>query len=216
MKGQIKVIAIDGPAASGKGTLARRLAAALDLAYLDTGSVYRAVAAKMLAAGRDPADEAAAVGAARSLTPADLERGDLRGERVGAAASEVSALPEVRRTLLGFQRDFARNPPHGKQGAVLDGRDIGTVVCPEACAKLFVTASAEERAKRRHEELLARGEESIYARVLRDMQMRDERDSGRETAPLRPAEDAFRIDTSGIGPDAVLRAALDIVRDRCG
>ncbi len=209
------IVAVDGPAAAGKGTLARSLAAALDLAYLDTGSIYRAVGAKVLDAGGDPADEPAAAAVAEGLVPADLERDDLRGEAVGAAASQVSALPLVRCALLAFQRDFAYNPPQGKQGAVLDGRDIGTVVCPEACAKLFVTASAEERARRRHEELLARGEKSIYARVLQDMRTRDARDAGRETAPLRPATDAYRLDTSRMDADEAFRAALEIVRARC-
>jgi len=209
------IVALDGPAAAGKGTLARRLAAAFDLAYLDTGSLYRAVGAKLLAAGGDPGDEAAAVRAAESLSAADLERADLRSEAVGEAASRVSALPEVRRALLAFQRDFAYHPPDGKQGAVLDGRDIGTVVCPEACAKIFVTASLEERARRRYEELLARGEKLIYGRVLRDMRARDARDAARQAAPLRPAADACVLDTSELDPEAAFARARAIVCERC-
>lgn len=209
------IIAIDGPAAAGKGTLARRLAQELDLAYLDTGSIYRAVAAKLLAAGQNPEDEAAAVAVAGSLAPSDLDRGDLRAEGVGEAASQVSAIPAVRRALLAFQRDFAHNPPGGRRGAVLDGRDIATVVCPDACAKLFVTATPEERARRRHEELLARGERSIYARVLRDMEARDARDAARHAAPLRPAEDAVVLDTSGLDVQAAFATALEVVRRRC-
>ncbi len=209
------IVALDGPAAAGKGTLARRLAEAFDLAYLDTGGLYRAVGAKLLVAGGDPGDTVAAVRAAESLSAADLERADLRGEAVGEAASRVSALPEVRRALLAFQRDFAYHPPEGQRGAVLDGRDIGTVVCPEACAKIFVTASLEERARRRHEELLARGERLIYGRVLRDMQARDARDAAREAAPLRPAADACVLDTSALDPEAAFARARAIVCERC-
>ena len=208
------IIAIDGPSAAGKGTLARRLADILDLAHLDTGLTYRAVAAKLLAAGKDPGDAAAAEAAARSLTRADLDAASLRGEAVSQGSSIVAAIPAVRSVLLGFQRSFAERPPDGKAGAVLDGRDIGTVVCPDAAVKFFVTADLESRARRRHEELLARGETSIYARVLQDMQDRDARDSGRATAPLKPADDAIVIDTSGIDADAVLHAALDIVEAR--
>ena len=209
------IIAVDGPAAAGKGTLARRLAASHNLAYLDTGSLYRAVGAKVLAASGDPDDSVAATMAAENLTPEELERHDLRAEGVAAAASKVSAQPAVREALLAFQRNFARCPPPGRDGAVLDGRDIGTVVCPDACAKLFVTASLQERARRRHEELRARGEGSIYGEVLRDMQERDARDAARATAPLRPARDAVRLDTSERDVDAVVEAAERIVRERC-
>lgn len=209
------IIALDGPAAAGKGTLGRRLAAAFDLAYLDTGSLYRAVAAKLVAAGGDPSDMATAATAADNLTVADLDRPDLRAEGVAAAASKVSAFEPVRAALLAFQRDFARNPPGGRQGAVLDGRDIGTVVCPDACAKLFVTASLEERARRRHEELRGRGEDSIYDDVLRDMQERDARDAGRDTAPLTAAADAERLDTSDMGADYAFHVACQVVRSRC-
>ncbi|RDD60967.1 (d)CMP kinase [Ferruginivarius sediminum] len=209
------IVAIDGPAAAGKGTLARRLAVEFDLACLDTGSLYRAVAAKLLASGGDPGDEAAGAAMAAGLTPEDLERPDLRGEGVGEAASQVSAIPAVRKALLAFQRDFAHHPPDGKRGAVLDGRDIGTVVCPDACAKLFVTASPEERARRRHEELLGRGEASIYARVLQDMQARDARDARRDAAPLKPADDADVLDTSELDAETAFRKARDIVARKC-
>jgi CMP/dCMP kinase len=206
------IIAVDGPTAAGKGTLARRLAAALDCAYLDTGSIYRAVAARILADGGDPEDAATAVAAARALTPADLDRQDLRLETVSQAASQVAAIPAVRSALLDFQRGFAQHPPDGPQGprggAVLDGRDIGTVVCPDADMKLFLTASVEARARRRHKELLERGEQSIYARVLQDLRERDARDSGRATAPLKAAEDAVRLDTSGMDADQAFEVAM--------
>jgi len=202
------IIAVDGPVAAGKGTLARRLAEALDCAYLDTGSIYRAVAARILAAGGNPEEPATAAAAARALTPADLERDDLRLEQVGQAASQVAAIPAVREALLAFQRDFAAAPPKGKSGAVLDGRDIGTVVCPDADMKFFLTASVEARAARRHKELIARGEQSIYARVLQDLRERDARDSGRATAPLRAADDAVRLDTSGMDADEAFAVAM--------
>ena len=210
------VVAVDGPAAAGKGTLARRLADALNLVYLDTGSIYRAVAAKLLAAGGDPADVRAATEVAQGLTSDDLGRDDLRAEGVGAAASVVSAHQDVRAALLEFQRAVAFDPPAGRAGAVLDGRDIGTVVCPDACAKLFVTASLEERARRRHEELLGRGEARIYARVLEDLRERDERDAARATAPMTVAADAVTLDTSDLDVEAAFHRALDIVRRRCG
>jgi cytidylate kinase len=210
------IIAIDGPAAAGKGTLGRRLAETLNLAYLDTGSIYRALAAKLLEAGHEASEEAAAVAAARSLRAEDLLRPDLRSEPVGRAASQVAANPAVRRELLAFQRRFAAHPPDGKAGAVLDGRDIGTVVCPDADAKLYVTASLEERARRRHQELRERGEASIYARVLADMRERDTRDSARSVAPLKPSDDAFRLDTDHLDIDAAFAAALAFVRSRTG
>ncbi|MDF2764575.1 MAG: (d)CMP kinase [Rhodospirillales bacterium] len=210
------IVAVDGPSASGKGTLARRLAMALGLAYLDTGQIYRAVASKVLAAGKDPADPAAAVAAARALSADDLTRPDLRAEHVSQAASIVAAIPAVREALLGFQRSFANEPPADAEGVVLDGRDIGTVVCPEAEAKLFVTASPEVRAQRRHEELIARGADSIYARVLEDMKERDRRDESRAVAPSRPAPDALVLDTSSLDPDEVFETALAFIRQRCG
>lgn len=210
------IIAVDGPVAAGKGTLARRLAGALGLAYLDTGSIYRAVAAKILADGGDPEDHGLAVETAEGLDPADLARGDLRREDVGQAASKVAANRAVREALLDFQRRFARQPPGGEAGAVLDGRDIGTVVCPGAEVKFFLTASIEARAARRHKELLQRGEESIYARVLQDLRERDARDSGRTTAPMKAAEDALRLDTSEMDADQAFAAAMAEIANRQG
>lgn len=208
------IIAIDGPSAAGKGTLARRLAAALDFAYLDTGLLYRAVGAKLLARGQAPGDPAAAEQAAAELVPDDLDRADLRAEAVGRAASEVAAHPEVRARLLAFQRRFAAAPPEGKAGAVLDGRDIATVVSPDADVKIFLTASPEARAARRLKELRERGEEAIYPRVLQEMQDRDARDSGRAAAPLRPADDAIVLDTTKMDRDAVFVRVLAIVQSR--
>jgi len=209
------IVAIDGPAAAGKGTLARRLAEALGLAYLDTGTIYRAVAARLLAHGGDPDDGEAALAAAHALTGGDLQRPELRTEPVSQAASRVSANQAVRAALLELQRHFAHHPPAGAHGTVLDGRDIGTVVCPEACAKLFVTATTEERARRRHEELRARGAERIYADVLREMEARDQRDAARDAAPLKPAGDAVVLDTSNRDVDAAFATALEAVRRRC-
>jgi len=206
------IIAIDGPSASGKGTLARRLAAALDLAYLDTGTIYRAAAAKMLEAGADPASDAEAAGkVAQTLSFADLARPDLRQESIGQAASVIAAIPAVRAALLDLQRRFAAHPPEGKKGAVLDGRDIGTVVCPLADIKFFVTASPEARATRRHKELLDRGEPSIYARVVQEMEARDTRDSARDAAPMKAAPGAFVLDTDDLDADAAFEAAMRIV-----
>lgn len=208
------VIAIDGPSGAGKGTLARRLAMALDFAHLDSGTLYRAVAAKLLAAGADPQDTAAAVNTAAALDPEEIAGLELRGEAVAAAASVIAAQQPVRDRLAGFQRAFAAHPPGGKKGAVLDGRDIGTVICPGAQVKLFVTADTATRARRRHRELIERGEESIYARVLQDMQERDARDQQRAAAPLKAAKDAVVLDTSDLSEDEVFEAAIQIIRDR--
>lgn len=212
------IVTVDGPVAAGKGTLARNLASELNLAYLDTGSIYRAVGAKILDRGEDPGDPVAALRAARDLVSGDLARSDLRQERVGLAASTVAVNTQVRATLLDFQRDFAANPPDlaagPAAGAVLDGRDIGTVVCPDADLKFFVTATPEARAERRHKELIERGDESIYARVLQDLMDRDARDSQRVTAPLKPADDAVYLDTSEMEAAEVLAVALDVVRKR--
>lgn len=205
------IIAIDGPAAAGKGTLARRVAAHLNLAYLDTGLLYRATGKKVLEAGADPDSAEAAEAQARQLSPDDLARDDLRTEEVGQAASKVSAVPGVRAALLDFQRNFAANPPGDAKGAVLDGRDIGTVVCPEADVKLFVTASDEVRATRRHKELQEKDPDVIYARVLEEMRERDARDRSRAVAPLEPAEDAILLDTSDLNADEVFAKALDII-----
>ena len=186
------VIAIDGPAASGKGTLARRLADELGLAHLDTGLSYRAVAKAMLDAGQTLADEDAAVQAANGLDLARLDRTALSVHEIGEAASRVAVMPRLRAALVEAQRRFARTG----EGAVLDGRDIGTVVCPDADLKLYVTASPEERARRRHAEMRARGNEQPLADVLADLQRRDERDMGRPDSPLRPAYDAVMLDTT--------------------
>tara|TARA_A100001037_G_scaffold256497_1_gene242663 strand:+ start:101 stop:733 length:633 start_codon:yes stop_codon:yes gene_type:complete len=207
------IIAIDGPAGSGKGTLARKLANALGYAHLDTGKLYRAVGMSVVEAGENPANEEAALRAARSLEPQMVVNKDLLGDIAAASASKVAAIRSVRAILLAFQREFANAPPNRAKGAVLDGRDIGTVVCPDADIKLFVTASTEVRAKRRHKELLDRGEPSIYSRVLQDMKVRDKRDEGRAVAPLKPAHDALVIDTSELDADAVFETAMNIVSE---
>ncbi|MBT7957302.1 MAG: (d)CMP kinase [Rhodospirillaceae bacterium] len=204
------IIAVDGPAASGKGTLTRKLAEHFNLARLDTGMIYRAVGLKALEIG-DPADELVAVEAARSLAFDDLDQAGLRDEAAGKAASQVAAIPAVRDILLKFQRNFATNPPNNKNGAVLDGRDIGTVVCPDASYKLFISASSEVRAERRYKELQERGEEAIRSAILRDIIDRDERDRSRTVAPLEPATDAEIIDTSDMDADAVFAAALNFI-----
>lgn len=202
------IIAIDGPAASGKGTLAKRLAAALDCAYLDTGLLYRATGRRVLDAGGDPAREADALAAAHQLDAADLARDDLRDEGVGSAASKVAAIPAVRTALLEVQRRLATHPPQGRRGAVLDGRDIGTVVCPDAAVKIFLTASLEERARRRYEQLRLSDPAVIYERVLKDLEVRDARDSGRTVAPLVPAPDAIVLDTDRMTIDEVFDTVM--------
>ena len=206
------LVAIDGPAASGKGTLARRLAEHFGLAHLDTGKLYRAAALLVLdGGGDDPGNAAIAEAAARRVTPAQLADPRLLGERVAGAASVVAAIPAVRVALLDFQRDFAARPPPPAKGAVLDGRDIGTAVCPEATLKLFVTASLEARAARRLEELRQRGAAAIYDDVLQDMKERDARDSERRVAPLAAAPDAVTIDTTDLGPDQVFETASKLI-----
>lgn len=205
------VIAIDGPAASGKGTLARRLAAHYGLPHLDTGLLYRAVAARCIALGR-LADEWASEQAAQTLDVADLDPETLRTAELGEGASVVAARPGVRAALLDLQRRFAAQTG----GAVLDGRDIGTVICPWATAKLFVTARPEVRADRRFRELRGRGEATSYNAVLADILKRDERDSGRSSAPLLMADDAVLLDTSDLGIEAAFAAALAMVEARRG
>ncbi len=205
------IIAIDGPAGVGKSTLARGLTERFGFAHLDTGLLYRAVAARLLDQGEDPHDATAATAAAERLAPADLEAGNLRDEAVGAAAAVVAATPGVRRALLTWQRRFAETAP---QGAVLDGRDIGTVVLPHARVKIFLTADAGARADRRHNELRRRGAASIRSTVLREMTERDERDRARAVAPLKPAPDALLLDTTDLGAEAVLAAAVDFVLAR--
>jgi cytidylate kinase len=209
------IVAIDGPAASGKGTLARRLARHFNLAYLDTGLLYRAVALGVLQSGRDPADAAAATEAAKGVRPEDLGRPALREERVAAAASKVAVHPGVRQALLDFQRSFARHPPAGTAGAVLDGRDIGTVICPEPdVVKLFIHAAVEARAMRRLKELQEKGVPAIHSAALQDMKERDARDANRGLAALKKAPDAFDLDTSNLDADQVFAAALRFIESR--
>lgn len=207
------IIAIDGPAAAGKGTLAERLAAHYRLPYLDTGLLYRAVGRLVAEQGLDPDDAAAAAGVARTLAPALLADPTLRGHEAGELASRVAVHAGVRAALLDFQRAFAARP----EGAVLDGRDIGTAVCPGADVKIFVTASPEVRARRRTDELNAKGRAVDFARILAEIRGRDARDSGRAAAPLKAADDAYLLDTSDKDIEAAFRAAVDIVdRARAG
>ncbi len=201
------VIAIDGPAASGKGTLARRLAAHYGLPHLDTGLLYRAVALTLIDAGAPLDDEAAASRAAAGLIADRLADPRLRERAMGEAASRISGIPAVRAALLAWQQRFAGTP----DGAVLDGRDIGTVICPDARVKLFITASAEERARRRHRELAGRGEEASLAAILADIQARDARDASRSAAPLRAAADAVVLDTTELDADEAFAAARAVV-----
>jgi CMP/dCMP kinase len=208
------VIAVDGPAASGKGTLAKKLADRLGYAYLDTGALYRAVGLAVLEMGGDPAqfsDVAPAISIIkRNLTPELLANPALRTPAVAEAASKVGALPEVRIALLDFQRQFAMNPPGNLGGAVLDGRDIGTVVCPDADLKFFVTAEVETRAERRFKETA----NATFDDVLADLKTRDERDSTRKAAPTRAADDAYVIDTTALGVSEVVEEAIAVIRSR--
>ena len=205
-KARPMVVAIDGPAAAGKGTLARRLAEALNLPYLDTGLLYRAVGRRVLDQAGDPADPRQAEAAARALAAEDLQRTDLRGPDADRAAASVASIPGVRAALLAFQRNFGR-----EHGAVLDGRDIGTVIFPEAAAKIFVTASVEARARRRWLELRSRGTAADLATVTDEMQARDAADVAREAAPLRPADDAVMLDTTDLDADQAFAHAVAIV-----
>ena len=206
------IIALDGPAASGKGTLGRRLAAHFGLRYLDTGLLYRATGMVVLGAGGDPSDPQAATAAARALTPDLLRDPALRHDEAAQAGSKVAVIPEVRTALLDFQRDFAHQVP----GAVLDGRDIGTVVCPDADAKIFVTASIEIRAERRFKELQERGLPVIYRAVLQDLVQRDERDSKRSVAPLQRSADALLLDTSDLDADQAFAKSLAFIAEKTG
>ena len=198
------LIAIDGPAASGKGTLAKRLAAHFRLPHLDTGLLYRAVGWAAEQTGQAPATVAA------YLKASDLDNPALRTDQAGQAASKVAAIPEVRVNLLKFQKEFA----HQASGAVLDGRDIGTVICPDAPVKLFVTASLQARVERRYQELRARGSDTIKPRVLAEMAERDRRDSERAAAPLKAAPDAYLLDTSDMDADAAFAAALTFISSK--
>ena len=200
MSGRL-IIAIDGPSAAGKGTLARRLAAHFGLPHLDTGLLYRAVGVKSHRTGLAPAEIAA------GLEASDLTDPELRADSAGQQASKVAAMPEVRAKLLDFQKEFASRT----SGAVLDGRDVGTVICPDAPVKLFVTASAEARAERRYQELRERGVDTIKPRVLAELAERDRRDSERAAAPLRAAPDAYLLDTSDMDADAAFAAALAFI-----
>ena len=206
------VVAIDGPAAAGKGTISKAVAERFGFAHLDTGLLYRAVAKRALDQGRGVIDEGVAELVARELSEADLARPDLRTAIVAKAASRVAAIPGVRAALLDFQRRFAAR----SGGAVLDGRDIGTVICPKANVKIYVTASDQARAQRRHAELVGRGEETSLERVLADQKARDERDAARDTAPMRRAKDAHLLDTTDLTiPEAIQRAA-DIIANVLG
>lgn len=215
---QTPVIAIDGTAASGKGTLARRLAQELSFAWLDTGKLYRYVGYAMVRQGLDPSDGQKAAQMARTLrktlTPQDLQDEALGSDVAGSAASVVAAIPDVRASLLEYQRHFAANPPGGARGAVLDGRDIGTIICPAADLKFFVDADAGIRAQRRWKELQSKGISATYDAVLADMQERDQRDAKRNTAPMKPATDAIMLDTSAMSADDVLKMAVGLARER--
>ena len=210
------IIAIDGPAASGKGTLARRIAAHFGLAHLDTGKLYRATALGVIEAGADPADPEAAEKVARNIDFAYLCDPRLLQENVARASSVLAAIPAVRAALLEAQRRFAHHPPPPAKGAVLDGRDIGTVVCPDANLKIFLVASAESRAERRVKELRERGAAAIYDAVLQDMRERDARDSERQVAPLAAAPDAITIDTTRLDAEQVFEQASDLIARHCG
>lgn len=209
------LIAVDGPVAAGKGTLARRLADHYGLAFLDTGALYRAVALRLVREGCTNPTEAESTAHALGLTDSDLSSDDLRGEAVGQMASRIAAFSGVRAALLVFQRQFAAQPPAGRPGAVLDGRDIGTVVCPQASVKLFVTARPEVRARRRYLELAARGLSVTLDEVLADLLERDARDQTRTDAPLKPAPDAQVLDTSDLDAEGAFSAACAFI-DKSG
>ena len=204
------VIAVDGPLASGKGTVARALAAHFNLPFMDTGSLYRGVAVAMMQAGADPGDAGLAESFARDLDPSSIREADIRTAHAGAVASIVSAHSGVRHALFKLQQDFA----HSDEGAVLDGRDIGTVIAPDADVKLFVTASEEVRAGRRHAELMHRGEEVSFEQVLSQLRERDGRDAGRQDAPMQMADDAIELDTSDMTIDQAIKSAIQTIQDK--
>jgi cytidylate kinase len=208
----VTVIAIDGPAASGKGTLARRIAAHFGFAWLDTGLLYRAVARDVLASGGSLEDESAAIAAARDLDLRSLEDAGLRSKELGEAASIVAAVPEVRTLILDYQREFARRSP----GAVIDGRDIGSVVCPDADVKIFVTADVHVRADRRYRELMAKGDSTSLEDVLQMILARDRRDRERAASPLVAAADAILLDTTDLDIDAAFEAAIGLIKRKIG
>lgn len=204
------IIAVDGPLASGKGTIARALAARFGLPYLDTGSLYRATGLAVIEAGIDPADHEACAALARKLDIGSIDEDRIRTAEAGAMASKIAVIPVVREALFDLQRSFATQPG----GAILDGRDIGTVICPDADVKLFVTADAETRARRRWQELTARGETLTYGDMLEQTLERDRRDAGRADAPMRPADDATLLDTSSLSIDAAVATAIRLVEKR--
>lgn len=209
------IIALDGPAASGKGTLARKLAERFNLALLDTGALYRAVGLNVLKKGGDPENERDALKAVDQLPETDLSNPELRGESTGAAASKVAAIPSVRAKLLDYQRNFAHSPPAGKNGSILDGRDIGTVICPEAPYKIFITANVETRAKRRFlEEFGENGNDENYQTILSELKTRDERDMNRSTSPLKPHKNAYLLDTTNSDIEAVFEAACAYISNK--
>ena len=210
------IIAVDGPAAAGKGTLARGMAKSLDFAHLDSGALYRAVAYAMLRDGADPSDREAAVAASRHLNIDLIDAPEIRGEGIGKLASAIAKIPDLRANLLDFQRNFARHPPGGVAGAVIDGRDIGTVVCPDADVKFFVTASDEARARRRVLELEGRGAPADLETVRADLARRDAQDRNRTAAPLKPAPDAHLLETTELDIEAALARALEIVAQAHG
>ncbi len=218
MPSPFPVIAIDGPAASGKGTIAKKLAKTFGFAHLDTGLLYRAVGVMVLLANKSPDDTKVATKVAKELTGENLTKlkGDpvLRLDKASIAASKVATHPGVRRALLKFQRDFAAKPPQKKKGAVLDGRDIGTVIVPQAPVKIYVTASAEARAERRFKELQKRGEKVAYKTVLAELKARDTRDESRAVAPAKPARDAVILDTTKMDADQAFAAALAIAKKK--
>lgn len=205
-------VAIDGPAASGKGTIARAVASEFGFVHLDTGLLYRALGKKVRAFTDGPIDPLIAANLASSLTPGDLTAGDLRSAEVAQAASQIAAIPEVRTALLAFQRDFAAK----ECGAVLDGRDIGTVICPDAQVKLYVTASDTTRAERRFRELRDAGATITLDDVTDDLRMRDRRDAARATAPMKPAPDAHLLDTTELSIDAAVAEAVALITKRIG